>query len=172
MRHMSIRIHQLPALGLAVLLGGTMAAFSNVPLAAHEMSPKASPAGSSSQTGKDDHHHHKTIEIPAGQPVPSVKLVVTPDPMQGWNVQLKVENFRFAPENINSKSLPTEGHAHLYVDGKKVARLYGSWYHLEKLKPGQHKITVSLNANGHEQLTYRGQPIADSVTIQVAAPQR
>lgn len=112
-------------------------------------------------------HHHKTLAIPAGQPVPTVKLVVHPDTVQGWNLELQVTNFRFAPEQINRKSLTTEGHAHLYIDGKKVTRLYGSWYHLTTLEPGQRKITVTLNANGHEELTVDGQPIAASAIVQV-----
>lgn len=44
--------------------------------------------------GKID--HHKTMEIPAGQPIPSVDLSVHKDPMKGYNLQAKVSNFRFA----------------------------------------------------------------------------
>ncbi|MBL1175232.1 hypothetical protein [Pantanalinema sp. GBBB05] len=123
-----------------------------------------SPAQASSESHE---HHHKTLAIPAGQPVPTIKLVVHPDAMQGWNLEVQVTNFRFAPEQINQNSLTTEGHAHLYIDGKKVTRLYGSWYYLTHLAPGQHHITVTLNANGHEELTHQGQPIAASVTVQV-----
>lgn len=112
-------------------------------------------------------HHHKTLAIPAGQPVPMVKLVAHLDAMQGWNLEVQVTNFRFAPEQINRKSLTTEGHAHLYIDGKKVTRLYGSWYYLANLEPGQHQITVTLNANGHEELTFNGQSIAASTIVHV-----
>ncbi len=111
--------------------------------------------------------HHGTLAIPPGQPVPTITLKVSADAMEGVNVQVQVTNFQFAPERVNTTSLTTEGHAHIYVDGKKVARLYGTWYHLTNLKPGQRKITVSLNANGHEQLTYEGKPIEASQVIQV-----
>ncbi len=111
--------------------------------------------------------HHGSLEIPAGQPVPTVTLKVYPDAMDGVNVEVQVTNFQFAPARVNTPSLTTEGHAHIYVDGKKVARLYGTWFHLPNLKPGQHKITVSLNGNGHEQLTYQGKPIAATQVIQV-----
>ncbi|MBD2020912.1 hypothetical protein H6F43_12055 [Leptolyngbya sp. FACHB-36] len=113
--------------------------------------------------------HHSTVEIPKGQPVPSVNLVVHPDPMDGWNLEVKVANFRFAPERISQKGSLTEGHAHLFVNGRKVTRLYGTWYYLA-LEPGQHKITVSLNTNQHQSLTHNGQPILDTTIVTV--PQR
>jgi hypothetical protein len=112
-------------------------------------------------------HHHQKMEIPAGQPVPSVDLIVHKDKKKGWNLEAKVTNFRFAPESINNKSLPGEGHAHLYINGQKITRLYSSWYYLENLKPGENKITVSLNANSHEQLVHNGKMITDTEIIDV-----
>lgn len=113
------------------------------------------------------HGEHQMMAIPDGQPIPTVKLLVREDAMQGWNLELQVENFQFAPEHIAQPSIPTEGHAHLYVNGKKIARLYGNWYHLAELPPGVNEVTVSLNTNGHETLTFNGQPIQDTVTIEV-----
>lgn len=46
--------------------------------------------------GSEILHHHKTMEIPAGQPIPSVDLSVHKDPIKGYNLQAKVSNFRFA----------------------------------------------------------------------------
>lgn len=112
-------------------------------------------------------HSHKTVEIPVGQPIPTVNLVVRPDAMKGWNLEVKVTNFAFAPERVNTKSTSiNEGHAHLYVDGRKISRLYGPWYHLESLPPGTHKVTVSLNTNDHGELIHQGKPIQATATIQ------
>lgn len=122
--------------------------------------------GMPGEHGDPDHEHHR-MAIPEGQPVPTVKLIVHADPMQGWNLELQVENFQFAPEHIDQPSTPSEGHAHLYVNGKKMARLYGNWYHLPELPPGMNEVTVSLNANGHETLIFNGQPIQDTVAIEV-----
>lgn len=110
-------------------------------------------------------HNHRKLEIPAGQPLPSVTLTVRPDPMRGWNLQVQTANFRFAPEHIMQSSLPSEGHAHLYVDGKKVTRLYSEWYYLENLQPGRREITVSLSTNQHEELTHNGRAIAATEVI-------
>ena len=57
----------------------------------------------------EGHHHHGTLEIPSGQPIPSVDLVVRPDAMKGWNLELRVSNFRFAPEKIDEESNYEEG---------------------------------------------------------------
>jgi hypothetical protein len=111
--------------------------------------------------------NHGTMAVPAGQPVPTVKLIVHPDSKQGWNLEAQVTNFRFAPERVNQTSAATEGHAHIYVNDKKLTRLYGNWYYLESLPAGQQKITVALNANGHEALTHNNQPIQSTVTIEV-----
>lgn len=74
---------------------------------------------------------------------------MTPDAKSGFNVE--TTNWTWAPENVNAAALPNQGHAHLYVDGVKVARLYGPWYHLDGLAPGPHDITVTLNANNHAE---------------------
>ena len=133
-------------------------------LLAHESPIASSPDGMMSGQGS---HQQKTREISAGQPVPSVKLIVHPDAMRGWNLEVKVSNFRFAPEKVNQDTTPSEGHAHLYVNGKKLTRLYGSWYYLSSLEPGSNKITVTLNTNGHEDLVYQGKAIEDTQVIQV-----
>lgn len=112
-------------------------------------------------------HHHKTMEIPPGQPIPSVDLVVHKDSSKGWNLEAKVTNFRFAPEKINQAAKPGEGHGHIYINGQKITRLYGSWYYLENLKPGRNEITVSLNANSHEALVHNGKVIKDTEIIDV-----
>lgn len=119
-------------------------------------------------TPQGEHHHvHRTLEVPAGRPVPALDLVVTQDPVSGWNLQLQTENFRFAPENVNHSSLFNEGHAHLYVNGEKIARIYSNWYHLSELPPGRNEIRVTLNANGHEALTHKGVAIEDTEIVEV-----
>lgn len=111
--------------------------------------------------------HHQTLAIPPGQPIPSVKLVVHPDAIAGWNLEIQVKHFTFAPERMQNPGSPTEGHAHLYVNGQKLTRLYSNWYYLPKLEPGKNTLTVTLNTNSHEELVHNGQTIQASQTIQV-----
>lgn len=112
-------------------------------------------------------NHDKIMEIPSGQAVPTIDLVVHQDAMKGYNLEVKVTNFQFAPERINTDAIPGEGHGHIYVNNQKLTRLYGSWYYLENLPPGQNKITVSLNANNHMALAHNGEPISDTEIVNV-----
>ena len=113
------------------------------------------------------HHSHEPLEIPDGQPVPTITLRADRDPMQGWNLEIQTTNFRFAPEDVNQENQPNAGHGHLYINGEKGARVYGSWLHLPELPPGRNEITVSLNANNHQALTHDGQAIEATVVVNV-----
>lgn len=54
---------------------------------------------------------------------------------------------------------PGEGHAHVYVNGAKIGRLYGPWLHLPNLPKGEVTVEVTLNANDHRPLAVNGAPI-------------
>jgi hypothetical protein len=112
---------------------------------------------------------HGRMEVGDAAAPPAVTLQVHKDPKAGWNLHVRAENFRFAPEHASTAHVPGEGHAHLFIDGKKVTRLYGEWYHIPMLAPGVHKITVTLNANSHEDLTVRGKVVSATQEIHVAS---
>lgn len=118
---------------------------------------------------RQGHGHHKMLDLPADGDAPSLSLTAEPDAVGGWNLHVMAENFRFAPENVNGAHQTGEGHAHLYVDGKKIARLYGPWYHLGTLSPGRHELKVTLNANDHRPLAVDGAPVATVVTVEAGA---
>ncbi|HHP7231390.1 MAG TPA: hypothetical protein ACFCUY_11105 [Xenococcaceae cyanobacterium] len=117
--------------------------------------------------GHSDSSHHQTVMISEDQPVPSVDLVIYEDSMKGWNLEVKLNNFEFAPEMVNKANELNKGHAHLYINGEKITRLYSNWYYLEELPVGTNEIKVSLNTNGHEFLMYQGQLIEDIEVIEV-----
>jgi hypothetical protein len=125
------------------------------------------PHGDSHEHQSHEGHHHGTMEIPMGQPVPTVALVIHPDAVRGWNLEIQTTYFRFAPEQVNQANQPNVGHGHLYINGERMARVYGNWLHLPQLPAGLTEITVSLNANGHEAFTYQGQPIQATVVVDV-----
>lgn len=123
--------------------------------------------GHAQQHGQE-HGHHQMLDLLADGDAPSLSLSAEPDEVGGWNLHVMAENFRFAPEKVNTAHQAGEGHAHLYVDGKKVARLYGPWHHLGKLTPGRHELKVTLNANDHRPLAVDGVPVAAVVTVEVS----
>jgi hypothetical protein len=116
----------------------------------------------------DPSHLHSMSEMveAVGPDVPSIVLTVTADPVSGFNVHARCTNLTWAAEKAGLDHVDGEGHAHVYVDGEKVARIYGEWYHLTGLTPGQHEVKVTLNANTHAAYAVDGIEIADSVTIE------
>lgn len=110
---------------------------------------------------------HGTLEIPSGQPVPTLNLAIYPDAKKGWNLELKTTQFIFAPERVNQGNSAQEGHGHLMINGESITRLYGNWYYLKALKPGRNTISVSLASNSHNKLVYQGKPIADTIVMTV-----
>ncbi|MEM8775721.1 MAG: hypothetical protein AAGF53_11855 [Pseudomonadota bacterium] len=109
-------------------------------------------------------HSHATLDVDPAS-APKITIDVTKDAKSGWNVIIETQNFRFTPEAVNGDNVPNEGHAHIYVNGEKQARLYGNAYHLADLPSGEHEISVSLNANDHSTLAIEGKPIEARVTV-------
>jgi hypothetical protein len=107
------------------------------------------------------------FEIPSGKPIPTVKLRVIKDTKKGWNLDLETSNFTFAPAKVNQPEEYREGHAHLYINGKKITRIYSDWFYLPALEPGRNEITVSLNTNDHKTLVLQGKKITDTVIVDV-----
>ena len=110
--------------------------------------------------------HSTPVQVDAAT-APTVALSASPDAVGGWNVHLETERFRFAPEHVNGENVLGEGHAHLYVDDKKIARMYGPWFHIVKLRPGTHTIRVSLHTNNHANYVIGDEPIAAGIELAV-----
>jgi len=98
---------------------------------------------------------------------PGVAIMLHAGPMAGHNLHVMTENFAFAPENASLENTAGEGHAHVYVNGAKLGRLYGAWMHLDALPKGEVKITVTLNSNDHRPLSVAGEPAAATQIITV-----
>lgn len=113
------------------------------------------------------HDHAAAINLPGGADAPGLEIALTQDPMTGWNLQVTPQNFRFSPENASTPDVPGEGHAHVYINGQKLARLYGNWMHIDQLPKGAVEVEVSLNANSHSPLLVDNVPVSAAVTVQV-----
>ncbi len=135
--------------------------------ASHDMSSMVEMSSDISTDEHGGHDHSATREVAADGAVPTVSLEVTPDPSSGWNVQVTLGNFHLAPERASTEHVEGEGHMHIYVDGVKINRLYGLWYHLGNLEPGEREVRVELSANDHATLTHNGNPIDATVMVDV-----
>ncbi|MFJ4781190.1 hypothetical protein [Streptomyces sp. NPDC088762] len=118
----------------------------------------------------DDGAGHRLREVPA-EGAPEVQLTTRPDSEDGWNLQLAVKNFRFTPDSTGGAALPGAGHAHLELDGRKLARLYGPWFHLPaaQVPEGTHTLTVRLYADDHTAWAVSGKPVETAVPL-IAGP--
>ena len=110
----------------------------------------------------EQHHSHAMLEVSADVPAPEIEVEVIKDKMDGYNIHIKTKNYKFSPEGVNEAVVQNEGHAHIFVNGKKVSRLYGDWYHLsgDNLREGENMIEVTLNANNHSEWTKNGEHIS------------
>lgn len=121
-------------------------------------------ASTAAEHDHSTHDHDKLVNVPA-EGAPSVSVMLTPDPVSGWNLHVMTRNFKFAPQAAGFANAPGQGHAHVYVDGEKIGRLYGSWMHIASAPEGAQQVSVSLNANDHSQLAVDNVPLIAIVPI-------
>ena len=112
--------------------------------------------------------HDETHDVDAAD-APGIAVDVFDDPKSGWNVHVTVEGFTVTPENVSTDHIEGQGHLHLYVDGVRVTRLYGPWWHLGELTEGDHEISVELATNNHRVYAVNGAALAGSATVSVSA---
>ena len=116
-------------------------------------------------TMEKKHHvtmQHGALDVSHLDTIPKIDtLIVQKDLMSGWNIHFTTSNFTFLPERASRAHIPNCGHAHLLLNGEKVARLYGSWFHLPYLEFND-TLTVSLNNNFHQTYYYQQLPIQKS----------
>lgn len=106
------------------------------------------------------HQHGAAAHSSIESEVPiSISFTTEVDDHGGVDVQITTEGWTWTPDNVDSEHVPGEGHAHIYVDGVKIDRVYAPSYHLEGLEPGERQVRVTLNSNSHDELTYGGNAI-------------
>ena len=170
----------LALLCIGLLFGGgigfAIAAGNGITLDGHDHADPGQHAAHAGMTGGEDgamaghHDHSELLVVSEDAPAPTLDATVTRDPVSGWNVHLVTGNFRFAPEHASKAHVPGEGHAHLYVNGEKIARLYGPWAHVASLPDGKTTIRVTLNSNDHRALAVGSEPVETTIEIDTAAP--
>ena len=83
----------------------------------------------------------------------------------GVHVKIDTEGWSWAPGEVNSANSDGTGHAHIYADGVKLSRVYGPYHYLPSLESGAHELRVSLNDNGHNELTWQGRALEATTTV-------
>ena len=142
-------------------IGFTIAAGNGITFDGHDHSNPAHHGG-----GNHAMMHDTPIDVPTAD-APDVAISITPDPMAGYNLNVVTENFAFSPQNASLDNVTGEGHAHVYINGEKLGRLYSPWMHLDTLPKGDVEIEVTLNTNDHRPLAVNGTAISATQTITV-----
>lgn len=106
---------------------------------------------------------HPRFDVPEGSPKPTVMIHPEKDATGGWNIHFMTTNFKFLPASSREDAV-NEGHAHLYLNGKKIGRVYGEWIHLS-LPSGENKLKITLNTNSHKDLYVDGQQVSAEVIL-------
>lgn len=113
------------------------------------------------------HDHGEMLSLTLDSGAPTLEITLTPDTVSGWNLHVMTTNFRFTPGNVGKPHVPGEGHAHVFVNGNKIGRLYNSWMHIGSLPHGPAVVEVTLNTNDHRALAVGETPLMASVATDV-----
>ncbi len=112
-------------------------------------------------------HEEQAIESVESASAPVLAMVIHKDHFTGWNLELVTENFQFTPDECGGPHMQGTGHAHLYINGQKSARIYSSWHHLPDMAPGKYTLEITLVTNDHRSYTLDGQPIGATYDLVV-----
>ena len=77
------------------------------------------------------------------------------------------EYSNFVDVPMGTPHVPGTGHAHLYLNGLKLGRLYVPSARIGALPPGDHMVRVTLNANDHRAYVVDGDPVTAIAPLSV-----
>ena len=173
MRKIDFRFLSLCAIGalFSGLLGFMVAAGNNVTFDGHEHPPSPSKSHSNldnlhANSSNHQKMHDSPIHIAENMPVPTITAKLQRDPVSGFNLNLETSNFTFTPELTGLEHSNGMGHAHLYMDGQKIARIYGNWFHISSIPMGAKELIITLNSNDHRPLFANNLPISSIITLE------
>ncbi|MEU0588155.1 hypothetical protein [Streptomyces sp. NPDC006132] len=156
----------LTALAVGVLLVGAVGCGSG-DAPGGEASP--SPAGRLLEDQDKEGRPYREVEA---EGAPDVGIEVQPDRGGGWEVRLTVRNFRFSPPGAAARAVAGRGLAHLYVDGRLVARLRAPEHRLPPglVGHGTHHVTARLYADDGTVWAVDGRPVESTADITASKP--
>ncbi len=109
------------------------------------------------------HDHSQMIQWGSG-PVPSLALSISADTMSGVNLHIATTNYAMTPEVVGEADQTGGGHAHVYINGEKIGRVYSDWVHLPTAVSGD-TIRVTLNGNSHSGWMGPNGPFAAEIAV-------
>ncbi len=125
-------------------------------------------------------HHHQTREIAANTQIPVLTLSASIDANSGINLKLLIKDYQLGAPGDNETNIYVDGkpliqgHAHLFINGVKIQRIYGQDLHVPQhlFSTGVNKILVSLNSHQHHNWTISGEPITSMLSLTLSDTQQ
>lgn len=112
------------------------------------------------------HGADTTLDLGPVEVAPKVVMDLRPVG-EGWDVTLDTGAFTLTADGLDGPNVPGKGHAHLYLGGLKLQRLYGPTAHIGALPKGQHILQVILNTHDHRAIHAGGNPVGAIALIDV-----
>ncbi len=114
--------------------------------------------------GSTAHDHSAMTQWDSTLPLPTLTLAIVNDTMAGVNLHIATTGYTMTPEVVGQADIVGGGHAHVYVNGVKLGRVYSDWVHIPDVKSGD-LIRVSLNGNSHAGWKGPYGPLAAEITV-------
>ena len=111
--------------------------------------------------GAQHAHEHAALEL-ATTKAPAIEVTAHEDPLNGWNLQVELENFDLAPELASTDHVDGKGHLHLYVNGEKRGRVYNHWIHVAD---DAHHVRLETSTNDHRTHSVNGSVVAAEIEL-------
>lgn len=114
-------------------------------------------------------HSSQSLDLTGEENIPTFALIeVVEETSDSYNLHVQIDNWTFTPEQTGDPTVPNEGHAHVYVDGVKVGRMYSNWFHLGDLEAGERTVTVTLNGNDHTNFVVNGEIVGAETAVTIS----
>ena len=114
--------------------------------------------------GGHDHGEHPPVDLPAAT-APAITGLRMEKGTDGFTLTVTTTRFTFAP--LGAPETAGTGHAHVYINGSKLAEMEGPTLPIPELPFGPHDIRLVLSGTTHSEFAVQGRVIAAEITFTV-----
>lgn len=110
--------------------------------------------------------NHEMLSGLQADPSPQIQLSTTGGfNTDGSHVVVSAENFIFTLIEDSAAHVANEGHAHVYLNGLKLGRIFEPSFALGPVLEGSYDLKVSLNSNNHRPYINDGLPVSSTLSF-------
>lgn len=113
--------------------------------------------------------HQAQVAVPDGLPVPKLAMILTRDSEDGFNLHVELANFQMESPAARAEPLKNSvrGHAHLYLNGVKLTRLYAKDLHLRArlFRSSMNSLQISISDHNHAVWAAGNDPIQATILM-------